>query len=310
MSKKIVLCFENEANEHQQLVKDDAIAAARRAGFEIDIHFAGGSPVKQISQMYRYLHGTNPQRPVAFILMPVRDNSLDRVARDAVRAGVGWICLHRRMDCLKDLRKESPNTLICTVKPDQHEVGRIQSRQFLALLPEGGNILYVQGSAANSSARERLEGMRDSIVNTNLQIAGVLDGNWTTADAERVVNGWMRMVLSGKSTIDLIGCQNDLMGIGARNAAKAVSEYLRLPDLARVPITGCDGLPSFGQKLVREGVLSATVVIPSTGALAVDLITGFLKTGHLPQAEYLVHPVSYPEEKVIKTEPESVRPRT
>ena len=299
MNKKIVACLENEGNDYQQMWRDDALAAARRAGVEMDIHFAGGSVMRQIKQLYSYFHN-GQERPTAIMVMPVRDNSLDRVARDAVSEGVGWICLHRRMDCLAELRKDSPDALVCTVKPNQVEVGQIQARQFQALLPDGGQILYVQGNAANFSAKERLDAMRDAILETNVEMAGLLDGNWTTADAERVVSGWLRVLLSSKSMINLIGCQNDLMAAGARKAAVTVSAQLRVPELAYVPITGCDGLPTFGQRLVREGQLSATVVVPSTAGPAVELVSRFIRSGYVPPAENFVNSISFPDESTLK----------
>src|SRR5215470_4843531 len=119
------------------------------------------------------------------IVLPVRDNSLDRVARDAARTRIGWFCLNRKMSNLRELRAEFPSVPIALVMPDQLEIGRIQGRQFRALLPQGGDILYVQGSSVTSSAQARLAGMREVVAGSSVEVKDVLDGNWKADDTER-----------------------------------------------------------------------------------------------------------------------------
>jgi len=281
-------------NQYQQLIIDDARRAANRAGFTVDSYFSEGKVITQVKQLYTCIHGEAAKRTRAIIAMPVTDNSLNRVAIDAVRAGLGWICLHRQMDCLSDLRREHPNVPISTVGPDQREIGRIQGRQFRALLPDGGRALYVQGNATTSSARARLEGMREVIAGSNIDI-DVLDGNWNAEDAERTIGGWLRMVMSGKSKLDLIGCQNDEMAVGARKALDTVAQYLGRPDFQNVIITGCNGLKSFGQRLVNEGKLVATIVVPSTGEAAVQLLVDGYAGRPVP-ASLMLPSQSYPAE--------------
>ena len=288
----------DETNKYQHLINEDARKAAQKAGFEIDSYYAEGQVTTQVRQVYDCIQGEASRRTCAIIAMPVRDNSLNRVAGDAVRAGLGWICLHRQMDCLDDLRREFPSVPISAVSPDQRDIGRIQGRQFRALLPRGGRVLYVQGNATTSSARSRLEGMNEAIVGTNIEARDVLDGNWNTDEAERMVAGWLRMVMSGKSRLDLIGCQNDEMAVGARKALETVAAYLNRRDLESVMITGCNGLIDFGQRLVSEGKIVATIVVPPTGTTAVELIVAAYQ-GKLVPPSVTLPCVSYPAETVL-----------
>lgn len=299
MRRTVALCLLDTANEHQQLIEKDARATAERAGLELETYFANGQTTTQVKQIYDCIHGKAAARTCAIVVMPARDNGLNRVSHDAVRAGLGWICLHRQMDCLNDLRREFPEIPISTVTPDQVEIGRIQGRQFRALLPRGGRMLYVQGNAQSSPARMRLEGMREAIAGSNIEAPDVIDGNWIPTDAERMVSGWLRMVMSGKSQLDLIGCQNDLMATGAQKALETVGAYLNRPDLAGIRLTGCDGLPDFGQKMVNEGKLAATIIIPSSGAPALELIAAAMDHGKLPPATVTLSSASYPSETVL-----------
>jgi ABC-type sugar transport system substrate-binding protein len=293
----IALCLANETNEYQQMIKEDTLAAATRAGMQLEVFSADDKVTQQIRQVYDCMHREAEHRPHAILIMAARVNALSRVAREALQAGIGWICLNRRMDELPDLRREFPNLPISFVSPDQREIGKIQGRQFRALLPEGGRILYVQGEATSSPAQDRLAGMRLALQGTNLEVSSVLDGNWTTEDSERVLGNWLRMVMSGKAQIDLIGCQNDAMAVGALKARQAVADYLRKPEIGRIPVTGCDGVRSFGQKLVNEGQLAATVIMPSTGGPAVNLFARALLQGERPPEEVMLPPSSFPTEE-------------
>ena len=299
MTKTLALFLPDESNEYQQAVRDDALAAARKAGLTLNVYFAEDKVTTQIRQIYECLHRPPDERPVALISIPGRVNALNRLAREVVQAGMGWVCLNRRMDNLQTLRDEFPDVPISFVSPDQHEIGRIQGRQFRELLPRGGQVLYVQGDATSSPARDRLAGMREAIQGSRLELSSVLDGNWTASDAERVVGSWLRIVMSGTLGIDLIGCQNDAMAVGARKALITVAEYLKRPDLAKVPLTGCDGVPGFGQKLVKEGHLAATIVMPTTGGAGVQLVARALSGGTRPPAEVFLPATSYPAEGTI-----------
>jgi ABC-type sugar transport system substrate-binding protein len=295
----ISLFVADDSNEHQQLVLADAKRAAENAGLTLETDSAGNQITVQIRQVYNAINREPERRTRAIIIMPVRDNSLNRVATDAVKAGVGWICLHRRMDYLDELRQSFPDLPLAMIGPDQMEIGRIQARQFRAILPKGGHVLYIKGNLANSSSQLRLSGLMEGLEGSTVDARDTLSGNWTTEDAERVAEGWLRMVLSGSSRLDLIGCQNDAMAVGARNALQTVASYLRRPEIARIPVTGVDGLPGSGQKLVNDGTLAATVIVPSSGVPAIDLVVRSLFKKERTPKEVSLQPVSYPDESTL-----------
>jgi len=300
MSKpKISLFLADQSNDHQQLVLSDAQRAAETAGLALESNFGENQITVQIRQIYSSINTEPSRRTQAIIVLPVRDNSLNRVATDAAKAGIGWICLHRKMDYIDELRQSYPGLPFATIGPDQPEIGRIQARQFRAILPGGGHILYVKGNLANSSAQMRLDGMLQALEGSGVDARDSLSGNWTTDDAQRAVEGWLRMVLSGSSRLDLIGCQNDAMAVGARNALASVALYLRRPEIARLPITGVDGLPGRGQKLVDEGTLAATIIVPSSGSPAVQMVARALQQKVQPPREILLQSASYPDEATL-----------
>ncbi len=70
------------------------------------------------------------------------------------------------------------------------------------------------------------------------------------------------------------------MAVGALAAIHAIR-----PDWGAIRAVGCDGLPESGQRLVREGVLTATVVTPTTTGPAVDLVARSMRGEQVPPVE-------------------------
>jgi methyl-galactoside transport system substrate-binding protein len=282
-----------EDQEFQRMQAQDARAAGIRAGFGVSVTFSENSAILQIQQLYKVIHGPAAQRPKAIIVETVVGEGLERVARAAARAGIGWILVNRKVAYLGALRAEYPSLPIAAVSTDQEEIGRIQARQFLALVPSGrGLVLYVQGPPDTSAAQDRLRGAEGGLAGTGMETK-VIDGLWTEASGRDAVRRWLRLKSSEGLLPSVIGCQNDAMAVGARDA---LADW---PDLANVPLTGCDGLPDGGQRLVATGHLAATVLAPSNTGPAVDLVANALRTKQTPPAELILRPSSFPAESEL-----------
>jgi len=288
--KRIVVGLLADDQEFQRLQGDDARVAGKRHGFDVEVLYAANNAVAQIQQLFKYIKGPAEERPAAIIVETVVGEGLERVARSAAAAGIGWILINRRVSYLEALRREYPNLPVSVVSTDQVEVGRIQARQFRAIIKSGrGSVLYIQGPSDTSAARERLQGAREGLSGSNITLS-ILDGSWTESSGEHAIQRWLRTKSSGNARPDVIGCQNDGMAIGARRALAAASS----PELASLVLTGCDGLRDGGQRLVNMRHLAATVVTPSNTGPAMDLVARMLKTRQAPAAEVMLKPISYP----------------
>jgi len=87
--------------------------------------------------------------------------------------------------------------------------------------------------------------------------------------------------------------------MGVKKALAAVAQTLQRPQVADIPVAGCDGHPQVGRKFVDEGRLAATIVVPSTGAPAMEQLLKAVATRQMPPAELILHCTSYPEEAVL-----------
>lgn len=295
--KRIALCLTDASNDFQQILKTDAEVAAGRAGLGLDVHFTGHDLAAQLTRL-RACIDAGPSRADAILVLAVRDRGLDRVVREAARAGIGFVYLNRTEDDLDAIRKEFPAAAVGTVCVDEVETGRIQGRQFRALLP-AGRMVYVQGSTRSLAARDRTAGMLEAVKGAPFEVATV-EAGWSASEAREALHSWLAIVARSNRRVDLVGCQNDPIAMGSIEALKAVADEMQRPEVARIPVTGCDGTPSVGQRLVREGKLVATIVLPSTAGPAVDWIARKLLKGEQPPPLATLKPVSFPEEARLR----------
>ncbi len=293
VNKRIVASFISRRQEFQLAQAVDAEKAAQRCGLSMTVLFAQENAIVQIHQVFEHIAAEADTRPAAFVIEPVKDEGTERLCRNALAAGIGWICLNRSAPYLAAMRQQNPNLPVCAVMTDQVEAGRIQGRQIRALLPRGGKVLFLSGPSM-SVTDERCRGTEEVVAGGGIALHKI-SGTWTEDSGERATRAWLRLKEGSTERIDLIACQNDLMASGARSALLAAR-----PDWAGVPILGMDGLESGGLKLVAHKELTATVIMPSGGGHAVDIVSRWLDTGVQPPLCALQQPRSHPNEAELR----------
>lgn len=272
---KVLVLLISEKQEFQQLQAEDARAAGRRLGFEVEVLYAEHDPKAQLRQIQEAVGAPPHRRPAGIVVEPASTVGLESSARSAAQVGVGWVLLGDRQPVLDRVRHEFPDRLIASVGTDNDGVGHIQAALFRALLPAGGGILYVEGPSFSGAAVHRREATQKDLAGTRIEILKVLSGDWTEASAEKAATVWLK--LWAKKKPDLVGAQNDEMALGVRKAVQAVQ-----PGWKDVLYVGVDGLPQGGQRLVREGVLAATVITPSPTGKGVELIAASMRGETVP----------------------------
>jgi ABC-type sugar transport system substrate-binding protein len=282
------------ANDYQDLLREDCLAAARRHDLAVDVFTADSDAEKQLRQIRDVLEAPEARRPRGVLVSPVRESLLFTVAHRAAKLGVGWVLLNRFSEQLVDLRKEFPEIPIFSVNPDQVRIGRIQARQFKILLPGGGEVFYLQGPYGTSSAHRRFEGAQGELAGSPIKLVP-FNSDWSIEGGERTVRDWLR-IFDGRDLPDcVIGAQNDNMAMGARMALMKGPHHDFRTVSGKISITGCDGSPRFGLPLVKAGELTATVVIPPVAGIAVDQLVKALAGKRMPPAEIVVEVSSYPD---------------
>ncbi len=290
---QIALFIQAQQNDYQQLLREDCLAAADRHGVSVRTFSADHDPTRQAAQIREVLAGSKSSRPDVVLVSPVKEADLPALASEAAHQGVGWVVLNRWSDALPELRGRYPKLPIFSVTPDQYEIGHVQGRQFRSLLPKGGEVVYVRGRPGTSSAERRHEGVRRELEGTDIRLR-TIDGDWSSEGAERALKGWLDREPSSQLSSVVVGAQNDSMAAGARHALSAAA--LRRRRVPRpVPVTGCDGASNFGKRLVANGALTATILVPPVAGRAVDELMRVLEGGATPPPEIVLDVISYPE---------------
>jgi ABC-type sugar transport system substrate-binding protein len=284
--------------EHQALLRDDCVKAAGRYGFPLRVFGADNDSQKQVAQIQACLREPPAQRPTVVMVSPVREVNLRSVAYEAARLGVGWVVLTRWWDYVNNLHAEFPDPPIFAAVTDQKEIGRIQGRQLKALLPTGGELVYIQGPLGTSSAVRRFAGLQEILRGSSTQVF-TLHSDWTAAGGTRAMLEWARLFRKSELPKFIVGAQNDLMAMGARTAVAELSRERPSFSVETVTFCGCDGSPAFGQRLVTEGKLAATVVVPVGAGTAIAEIASMLLGGPRPPATIWLKPLPFPEPELL-----------
>src|ERR1700682_871997 len=284
-------------NDYQVEQALAAEQAAEKLGVEIQIIYADNDAINQSTQILKAVQAAPALRPDAIVFEPVGGTALPQVGRVAVAAGIGCTILNREATYVAELRTTA-SVPVFGLSSDHIEIGRIHGRQFAALLPQGGAVLYIQGPSENSAAKERTLGMQETKP-SNIQVT-ILKGQFTEQSAKRSVLSWLKLTTSQKAAIDLIAAQDDSMAIGARKAFEELSNQSERERWLALPYIGCDGLPKTGQVLVRTGLLAATIFVPPNAGQAIELLLPAIQNRkHVPE-RVLTVPVSIPSLAELK----------
>jgi ribose transport system substrate-binding protein len=294
---RILVSLTTNDNDYQIEQAQSAEQAASKFGVSAEIIYANNDAINQSTQILRAIQASPEDRPNAIVFEPVGGTALPQVARAAAGAEIGWAVLNRDANYIEDLRKGS-TAAIFAISSDHVEIGRIQGRQFAALLPRGGTVLYIQGPSENSAAKDRTLGMQETKP-ANIQIIA-LRGQWTEESSQRAVRSWLKLTTSQKATVDLIGAQDDSMAIGARKAFEELTNEADRERFLELPFTGCDGLPKTGQAWVRSGLLAATVFVPPNAGQAIEMFVQAIQQKKRLPERVLTVPTSIPQLSALK----------
>src|SRR5277367_2128226 len=303
---KFLVSLHTKDNDFQIAQATAAEEAAHRCGVDAEIIFADNNAVDQSTQILRAIQSRPESRPDAIVLEPVSGTALPQVARAACAAKIGWAVLNRDPDYMLELHRAAIAPTFA-VSSDHVEIGRIQGKQFAALLPHGGSILYLEGPSQSSSAQKRTVGMLERKP-ANIQVV-MLKGRWTEESAEQAVASWLKLATSQNKSIDLVGAQDDAMAMGARKAFEKVTNEEERARWLSLPFTGCDGQPKTGQEWVRQGWLAATIYLPPLAGTAIEILAKSIQQGTRPPERTMTASFSIPALDALgprKSQPTSV----
>ena len=294
---KFLVSLRKPESSYQRQNADAAQEAANRLGVGVRIEFAGSDAIDQSDQLLRVIHSAPDLRPDGILCAPA-GTTMMQVARSAAAAGIGWAVLSREVAYIEDLRRGC-QTPMFSVRIDHKEVGRIQARQMAALLPQGGLALCLLGPSAHPNTQERLSSLlSDKPANIQLK---TLTADWTQEGAHKAVARWLRLRTRHDPPVNLVAAQNDEMAIGAREALKQEVHASELESWMRLPYLGSVCSPDTGPEWIRQGLLTASIINPSTASVALEMMLQAIQTKTQPPERTLLSPTSCPEIEKLRS---------
>ena len=161
-----------------------------------------------------------------------------------------------------------------------------------ALLPKGGNVLYIQGPSDNSAAETTHHGHAANETRKRQDQHARRDNGPKTAPTKPSPRR-VSLPTSQRQSVDMVSAQDDSMALGARKAIDEVPTRIRTKWLA-APFTGSTACPRPVRKTSGKGILAATVVVPPNTTLAIEMLIDAIQNGKKPPELALTVPSSFP----------------
>jgi ribose transport system substrate-binding protein len=290
MPEVIGLFLRSLDNGYQRELKAAGVREAKRRGYELSIQSSQFDVNQQVAQIREAIKCATATKMIAILVSTVRDADLIPVAHEAVEAGLEWGVLNDAA-FVDEVRQQHPGRAIFAAAGDQTEIGRVQAQQIRALLGKQGRVLCVTGNVRNVEALLRLEGLKQGLA-SGFEVVEV-NSDWTSEGARRAVESWAAGITAKDDMPAAFAAQNDEMALGVRQALRDIDSKREWP-VGGSPIVGCDGAADFGQRLVREGRMKATVVMTPGSGPAIEWVARVRGGGELPPAHVVLPVTSFP----------------
>jgi len=265
-----------EVNHFQLLQEDTAQAEGRRLGLDVEVAFAPG--FDQLRALKRRMMDTSAGTVDAVVTEPANNATLDLMLGE-LKGRTSLIILSAwGVSIEQNAPSWGGGLAVGSVGTDHTRVGQIQGRQANALLGSGGRMLYVAGPLRAAAAQQRLDGLK-SQVSAGVKVEEISAGQWTESDGIVAFNDWYRVAKARDPVVAVIAAGNDELAVGARRACEALSNAQHRDALLKSKFIGVDACPAFGQRLISEGVLAASVLTPANTGLALGHLHRFWANG-------------------------------
>jgi ribose transport system substrate-binding protein len=289
---RIVVSLITTDNDYQREQASAAEDTARRLDVDLQVMYADNDSITQSQQLLKIIQDTTSDVD-GIVVEPAGGTTFPQVARAAVARGMAWVVLNRDVEYISELRR-SFRVPILAVGSDHEEIGRIHGGQLAAILPNGGSVLYIQGPSASTVSQQRTAGILDTKP-ANISLKMLKSATWTEESGHRAISAWLRLSTAHTERVEAIVAQNDSIVMGAKKAFEQGTSGKEREKWCSLPCLGVDGLPKTGQTWVRQGLLTATVIVLPNTIPALEALVQAIRTGSLPPERTLIPPKSFPD---------------
>lgn len=246
---------------------DSITEAVEEAGGQIIVQDAGGDIATQ---------DTNIRDLVAagvdyLIAAPLESDGLQSALEEAVNADIPVILVDRAL-------QGEPGTHYTTeITSDFIWQGEQGANVLMEALPDGGNIVIINGGYDSPTSTERQEGFTNNLDSDKFNIIAEQNGNWLMADAQSVMENIIQA--EGGENIDAVYAITDDMIQGAKTA---ISNAGLVPGEDILTI-GVDGSRAALEDVASGEQLASVTSSPYFGPIVLETITALENNEEVPE---------------------------
>lgn len=253
--KKIVAVSQCSINEWRNQMNEEM---RREAFFHTDLNVEYHSTADNSEEQIKDIESFIERKVDLIVVAPNEEEALRPVIEKAYDAGIKVVMVDR---------KANTDKYTAYVGGDNVDVGRQAAKYILDKLPNGGNIIEIEGLAGSSASQERKIGFHEVIDrHPEIQIVGNAVADWQKEKAYSVMKELGKKL--GDTRVDIVFAYNDRMAIGAHDCFNDNINKVSFPEPLFI---GVDALmnDSIGVGKIEDGTLVASFLYPTGGDKAI-----------------------------------------
>lgn len=194
------------------------------------------------------------------IVAPLEDNGLQNALEEAMNAGIKVILVDRAIN------GEAGKYYTTAIRSDFYWEGQQCAEAVKKALPDGGNIVIINGGYDSSTSTDRQGGFVDSLDQSKYKIIAEQDGEWLMDKAQAVMENIIQA--QGGENIDVVFAVTDDMIQGAKAAIEAAG----LTPGKDILTVGIDGTKAAFEDVKAGKQLASCTCSPYFGPIVYDTI--------------------------------------
>jgi len=194
------------------------------------------------------------------VVAPLEDNGLQSALQEAMEQGIPVILVDRAIE------GEAGVHYTTAIMSDFVWEGEQCANALIQALPDGGNVVIINGGYASSTSTDRQAGFVDALDSSKFTVVAEQDGEWLMDKAQAVMENIIQA--QGGENIDAVFCVTDDMVQGAKQAIEAVG----LTPGEDILTVGIDGTRAAFEDVASGAQLASCTCSPYFGPIVVETL--------------------------------------
>lgn len=204
------------------------------------------------------------------VVAPLENNGLQSALQEAMEAGIPVILVDRAVD------GEAGTHFTTAIMSDFVWEGAQCAKALTAALPDGGNVVIINGGYDSSTSTDRQAGFVDNLDATKFKVVAEQDGQWLMDKAQAAMENILQA--QGGENIDAVFCVTDDMVQGAMTAIEAAG----LKPGVDILTLGIDGTKAAFEDVKSGRQLASCTCSPYFGPIVLDTLTKIINGETVP----------------------------